>query len=108
MVEQGLRLLHDGIRELDVLTMQNRDLCKHQLVSITLWTGLFILAFPASAIFPREYDFPGSIEVIPDSDKYKLPGHDFPGHLVAIDDSDKLVVSYHGTKESFPVRLLWD
>ena len=98
-------MLHDGIREPDVVTMQNIDLCKHPLLSITLWTCLFILAFPASTIFPREHDFPGSVEVIPDSDKYKLPGHDFPGHLVAIDDSDKLVISYHDTKDFFPVRL---
>lgn len=105
MVEQGLRVLHHGIRESDGVTMQNRDLCKHPFLSITLWTCLFIWTFPACAIFPREYDFPSSVEAIPGSERYKLPGHDFPGHLMAIDDGDKLVISYHGTKDSFPVRL---
>jgi endonuclease YncB( thermonuclease family) len=98
-------VLHDGIRALDVVTMHNIDLCKHPLLSITLWTSLLILALPACSIFPRERVLPRSVEAIPDSDKYKLPGHDFAGYLVAIDDSDKLVISYHDTKESFSLRL---
>lgn len=79
-------------------------LSKHLLLSITLWT-YFIVAFPGSAIYALDHDFPGNVGAIPNSDKYKLPGHDFPGHLVAIDDSDKLVISYHDTKDSVPLRL---
>jgi micrococcal nuclease len=80
-------------------------LTTHALKCFTIWTCLYILAFPASGTLAQEHDLFETLGPIPGSDHYKLSGHDFPGHLVAIDDSDKLVISYHGTKETYSVRL---
>ncbi len=105
MVEKVLKVLQDGMGEADGVTMQNRGLCTYPLPFITLWTCLFLLVFPVSTIFSKEYEFPDTVESISGTEQYKRPGRDFPGYLLAIEDSDKAVISYHYEKESFLVRL---